>query len=63
MNDSKKILTPKSTSTITTNKKTNNANINNSDSNTSSNLIPSSIDEERNESEECDNTYGTYGGK
>lgn len=46
-----------SATATTTNKNTISANTNNSVNHTSINLIPSSIDEESNESEECDNTY------
>ena len=55
MNDSDKLLKPISASTTTTNNNTNNVNANNSENNNSSKLIPSSIDEERNESEKCGN--------
>ena len=48
-------LTPTSASTTTTINNTNSVNANNSEINTSSNLIPSSIDEERKESEKCGN--------
>ena len=50
-------MAPTSTSTTTTNNNTNSVNANNSENNTSSKLIPSSIDEERNESEKCDDAY------
>ena len=50
-------MTPTSASTTTTNNSTNNANRNDLENNTKSKLIPSSIDEERNESEKCDNAY------
>ena len=46
-----------SATATTTNKNTISAHTNNSVNHTSINLIPSSIDEESNESEECDNTY------
>ena len=57
MNDSNKLLTPTSASTTTKMNNTNKVNTNNSENNTSRKLIPSSIDEERNESKKCDNTY------
>ena len=57
VNYSNKLLTPTSTSTTTTNKDTSSANTNNSENNTCSKLIPSSIDEERNESEKYDIAY------
>ena len=56
VNDSNKILTPTTTAT-TANDNASCANTKDSESNTSSNLIPSNIDEERIESEECDNKY------
>ena len=55
VNDSNKLLIPTSTITTKTNNNKKCANKNNSENNNSSNLIPSSIDEERNESEKCDN--------
>ena len=55
VNNSNKPLTP--SSTTTTNNNTNNANTNNSLNNTNSNLMSSSINEESNEFEECDNAY------
>ena len=55
VNDSNKLLTLTSASTTTTNNDTNSENANNSENNNISKLIPSSIDEERNESEKCGN--------
>ena len=55
LNDSNKLLTPASASTTTINNNTNKVNENNSENNASIILIPSSIDEERNESEKCGN--------
>ena len=49
------LLTQTSASTTTTNNNPNSANANNSEDSTSSKLILSSIDEERDESEKCDN--------
>ena len=57
VDDSNKLLKPTSTSTTTTNNNTNNVNINNSENNTSRNLIRSSIDKVRNESEKCGYAY------
>ena len=57
VNNSNKLLTPSSTTTTTTNGSKISANANNLVNNTSSNLIPSRIDEESNECEECGNTY------
>ena len=55
MNNSNKLLTPASASTTTINNNTNKVNENNSENNTSIILSPSSIDEERNESEKFGN--------
>ena len=48
-------MTLTSASTTTTNNNTDSVNADNSENNTSSKLTPSSIDEERNESEKCGN--------
>ena len=53
VNNSKKLLTRTSASTTTPNNNTNSVNANNLEKNTR--LIPSSIDEEKNESEKCGN--------
>ena len=53
VNGSNKLLTAASASNTKTNN-TNSVNAKNSENNTSSKLMPSSIDEERNESEKCD---------
>ena len=55
VNDSNKLLIPTSASTTLTNNNTNSVNASNSENNTSSKFIPSSIDEEREESEKCGN--------
>ena len=55
VNDSNKLLTPTSASKNLTNSNTNNVNANSSENNSSRKLIPSSIDEERKESEKCGN--------
>ena len=57
VNDSNNLLTPTSISITTKNNNKNSVNVNNSENHTSSKLIPSNIDEERNESEKCDNTH------
>ena len=55
MNDSNQLLTPTSASTTTTNNNTNSVNANSSENNTRSKLMPSSVDEEKKESEKNGN--------